>query len=110
MAEEKPLFLVDIDRAIEGLLLATPKNSAEPFKVDSMVMHCVDLANALDGAGLDDLSSFAQELASQFKVNQAQSLLLINDFIALTNAEIAVIHPGDGSQIAATDALLDCRN
>ena len=107
MAEEKPLFLVDIDRAIEGLLLATPKNSAEPFKVDSMVMHCVDLANALDGAGLDDLSSFAQELASQFKVNHAQSLLLINDFIALTNAEIAVIHPGDGSQIAASDALLE---
>ena len=106
MAEEKPLFLIDIDRAIEGLLSATPKNTSGPIQVESIVMHCVDLANALDGAGLEDLSEFAQELANQFKKNQAQSLLLVNDFIALTNAGITQIHPGDASQLGVSEAVL----
>ena len=67
MAEEKPLFLIDVDRAIEGLLSATSQNASSPIQVESIVMHCVDLANALDGAGLEDLSGYAQELAVQFK-------------------------------------------
>ncbi len=106
MAEEKPLFLIDVDRAIEGLLSSTPKNTSEPIKVESIVLHCIDLANALDGAGLEDLSEFAQELANQFKNNQAQSLLLINDFIALTNAGVTQVHPGDTSQSGVSDEIL----
>ena len=57
MAEEKPLFLIDVDRAIEGLLSSAPKNSETLVKIEPLVMHCVDLANALDGAGLEDLSA-----------------------------------------------------
>ena len=106
MAEEKPLFLVDIDRAIEGLLSAAPKNEAELPKVEAIVMHCIDLSNALDGAGLEDLSVFAQELANQFKENYKQSLLLVNDFIELTNAGVALIHPADASQVSLSDAVL----
>ncbi len=106
MAEEKPLFLIDVDRAIEGLLSSTPKEASGAIKVESIVMHCVDLANALDGAGLEDLSEFAQELASQFKKNQTQSLLLVNDFIALTNAGVAQIHPGELSQSGISDEVL----
>lgn len=106
MAEEKPLFLVDIDRAIEGLLSTTPKNPSGPLKVEAVLMHCIDLANALDGAGLDDLSLFAQELASQFKQNQTQAVLLVNDLIALTNAGVAVIHPGEGSHARISEGEL----
>ena len=47
MAEERPLFLVDIDRALEGLAIA---QSQDLGNFDSLIMHCVDLANALDGA------------------------------------------------------------
>lgn len=105
MAEEKPLFLIDIDRAIEGLLSATPKNSAAPLKVEPIVLHCVDLANALDGAGLEDLSQFAQELASQFKDHQAQSLMLVSDLIALVNAGVSQIHPSEAHPVVS-DAVL----
>ncbi|MEY4277807.1 MAG: hypothetical protein RI975_1073, partial [Pseudomonadota bacterium] len=70
-------------------------------------MHCVDLANALDGAGLEDLSGFAQELAGQFKQNQAQSLLLVNDFVALTNAGVTQIHPGEATHLVVTDEVLN---
>ena len=69
-------------------------------------MHCVDLANALDGAGLEDLSEFAQELVSQFKTNQEQSFLLVNDLIALTNAGVTQIHPGDTSLSGVSDEVL----
>ena len=106
MAEEKPLFLIDVDRAIEGLLSATPKNTSGSIQAEAIVMHCVDLANALDGAGLEDLSEFAQELANQFKINQPQSLLLVNDFIALTHAGVTQIHPGDASQSDVSDEVL----
>ena len=97
MAEEKPLFLIDVDRAIEGLVSSTPKSATGSIQVESMVMHCVDLANALDGAGLEDLSEFAHELANQFKKNPTQSLLLINDFIELANMGVMQIHPGETS-------------
>ena len=100
MAEEKPLFLIDVDRAIEGLLSSTPKSTSGSIKVESIVMYCVDLANALDGAGLEDLSEFAHELANQFKTNQTQSLLLVNDFIELANVGVMQIHPGETSQSA----------
>jgi hypothetical protein len=35
-----------------------------------------------------------------------QSLLLLNDFIALTHAEVSLIHPGSGTQISANEELL----
>ena len=106
MAEEKPLFLIDVDRAIEGLLSATPKSGSSPIQVESIVMHCVDLANALDGAGLEELSGFAQELAAQFKANQAQSRVLANEFITLINSGVTQIHPGDAANLPVTDEVL----
>ena len=105
MAEEKPLFLVDIDRAIEGLLSSVPK-TAGPLKLEAIVMHCVDLANALDGAGLEDLSVFAQALADQFKERQDQAVLLVNDLIALTHAGVALTHPNQSAHAVVSEAQL----
>ncbi|MBU3565274.1 hypothetical protein [Polynucleobacter sp. MWH-HuK1] len=107
MAEEKPLFLVDIDRAIEGLLSSMPKKTAVPPKAEAVIIHCIDLANALDGAGLEDLSVFAQELANQIKADKLQSFLLVNDFIALTSAGVALIHPADTSHENVSSSLFE---
>ena len=98
MAEEKPLFLIDVDRAVEGLLSSAPASgSAGSAPVQSLVMYSVDLANALDGAGLDALSGFANALSESFAANRPQAFLLISDLIALVNAEAALIHPSGGS-------------
>jgi hypothetical protein len=99
MAEEKPLFLIDIDRAIEGLLSSSPVNGdAGSARVQSLVMYSVDLANALDGAGLDALSGFANALSESFIANRPQAFLLITELITLVNAEAALIHPSSSSQ------------
>ena len=99
MAEEKPLFLIDVDRAIEGLLSSSPVNGdAGSARVQSMVMYSVDLANALDGAGLDALSGFANALSESFVANRPQAFLLIPELITLVNAEAALIHPSSSSQ------------
>ncbi len=98
MAEEKPLFLIDVDRAIEGLLSSSPVNGdASSARVQSLVMYCVDLANALDGAGLDALSGFANALSESFVANRPQAFLLIPELIVLVNAEAALIHPSSSS-------------
>ena len=97
MAEEKPLFLIDVDRAIEGLQSSAPKNADAPIKIESLVMHCVDLANALDGAGLEELSGLANELVEQFKAKRPQAFLLTNDLIALAQAEVAMIHSSENT-------------
>ena len=99
MAEEKPLFLIDVDRAIEGLLSSAPVNGdAGSARVQSLVMYSVDLANALDGAGLDALSEFANALSESFVANRPQAFLLIAELITLVNAETALIHPSSSSQ------------
>jgi hypothetical protein len=99
MAEEKPLFLIDVDRAIEGLLSSSPVNGdAGSARVQSLVMYSVDLANALDGAGLDALSGFANALSESFVANRPQAFLLITELITLVNAEAALIHPSSSSQ------------
>jgi hypothetical protein len=99
MAEEKPLFLIDVDRAIEGLLSSSPVNGdAGSARVQSLVMYSVDLANALDGAGLDALSGFANDLSESFVANRPQAFLLITELITLVNAETALIHPSGSSQ------------
>ena len=99
MAEEKPLFLIDVDRAIDGLLSSSPVNGdAGSARVESLVMYSVDLANALDGAGLDALSGFANTLSESFVANRTQAFLLIPELIALVNAEAALIHPSSSSQ------------
>ena len=99
MSEEKPLFLIDVDRAIEGLLSSSPANGdAGSARVQSLVMYSVDLANALDGAGLDALSGFANALSESFVANRSQVFLLIPELIALVNAEAALIHPSSSSQ------------
>jgi hypothetical protein len=99
MAEEKPLFLIDVDRAIEGLLSSSPVNGdAGSARVQSMVMYSVDLANALDGAGLDALSGFANALSESFVANRPQAFLLIPELITLVNAEAALIHPSSSAQ------------
>jgi hypothetical protein len=98
MAEEKPLFLIDVDRAIEGLLSSSPANGdAGSARVQSLVMYSVDLANALDGAGLDALSGFANALSESFVANRPQAFLLIPELIVLVNAEAALIHPSGSS-------------
>ena len=99
MAEEKPLFLIDVDRAIEGLLSSSPVNGdVGSARVQSMVMYSVDLANALDGAGLDALSVFTTALSESFVANRPQAFLLIPELITLVNAEAALIHPSSSSQ------------
>ncbi len=99
MSEEKPLFLIDVDRAVEGLLSSAPADgNAGSARVQSLVMYSVDLANALDGAGLDALSGFATALSESFVANQPQAFLLISELIALVNAEAALIHPSSSSQ------------
>ena len=99
MSEEKPLFLIDVDRAVEGLLSSAPVNGdAGSARVQSLVMYSVDLANALDGAGLDALSGFANALSESFVANRPQAFLLITELITLVNAEAALIHPSSSSQ------------
>ena len=98
MSEEKPLFLIDVDRALEGLVSSAPTNgSAGSARLESSVMYCVDLANALDGAGLDTLSGFASELSESFIANRSQAFLLIPDLVALVNAEASHIHSSSES-------------
>jgi hypothetical protein len=98
MSEEKPLFLIDVDRALEGLVSSAPANgNAGSARLESSVMYCVDLANALDGAGLDALSGFASELSESFIANRPQAFLLIPDLVALVNAEASHIHSSSES-------------
>ena len=106
MAEERPLFLVDIDRALEGLAIA---QSQDLGNFDSLIMHCVDLANALDGARMVELSNFATELSQQLKVHRPSSsqteleskngkelALLVNDLVEIVRAETeSVSAPSD---------------
>lgn len=107
MSEEKPLFLIDVDRAIEGLVSSVPANGgAGSARLESSVMYCVDLANALDGAGLDALSTFASELSESFTANSTQAFLLIPDLVALVNAEASHIHSsGDSSPLVSVEQL-----
>lgn len=100
MSEEKPLFLIDVDRALEGLVSSAPANgNAGSARLESSVMYCVDLANALDGAGLDALSGFASELSESFIANRPQAFLLIPDLVALVNAEASHIHSSGESNV-----------
>jgi len=107
MSEEKPLFLIDVDRAIEGLLSSAPANGAAGLaRVESLVMYCVDLANALDGAGLDALSGYANELSESFVAKRPQAFALTQDLIALVNAEVSHIHPaGDSNAVISLEKI-----
>ena len=107
MSDEKPLFLIDVDRAIEGLVSSVPANGgAGSARLESSVMYCVDLANALDGAGLDALSAFASELSESFTANSNQAFLLIPDLVALVNAEASHIHSsGSSSPLVSVEQL-----
>ncbi|OYY08200.1 MAG: hypothetical protein B7Y67_17060 [Polynucleobacter sp. 35-46-11] len=107
MSEEKPLFLIDVDRAIEGLVSSVPANGgAGSARLESSVMYCVDLANALDGAGLDALSAFASELSESFTANSSQAFLLIPDLVALVNAEASHIHSsGESGALVSVEQL-----
>lgn len=103
MAEEKPLFLIDIDRAIEGLQSAAPKKgSVDLVSIEPLIMHSVDLANALDGAGLDALSEMANELAHCFKSNHTQAFLVLDDLVSIVRSEVAFTHPSVASEVACT--------
>ena len=103
MAEEKPLFLIDIDRAIEGLQSAAPKKgSVSVVSIEPLIMHSIDLANALDGAGLDDLSEMTNELAQCFKKNDAQAFLVLEDLVSLVRSEVAFTHPSVASEVSFT--------
>ncbi|QWE00874.1 hypothetical protein FD967_02170 [Polynucleobacter sp. JS-Mosq-20-D10] len=103
MAEEKPLFLIDIDRAIEGLQTSAPqKGSLSAVAIEPLIMHSVDLANALDGAGLDTLSQMTNELAECFKKNHTQAFLVMDDLVSLVRSEVAFTHPSVASEISYT--------
>ena len=103
MAEEKPLFLIDIDRAIEGLQAAVPqKGSVAAVSIEPLIMHSVDLANALDGAGLDALSEMTSELVECFKKNHTQTFLVMNDLVSLVRSEVAFTHPSVASEVSCT--------
>jgi hypothetical protein len=108
MAEEKPLFLIDIDRAIEGLEKAAPKKgSVSAVSIEPLIMHSVDLANALDGAGLDALSEMTSELAQCFKKNDTQSFLMLDDLVSLVRSEVAFTHPSVASGVSCTQEQLN---
>ena len=108
MAEEKPLFLIDIDRAIEGLETAAPKKgSVSAVSIEPLIMHSVDLANALDGAGLDTLSEMTSELAQCFKKNDTQSFLMLDDLVSLVRSEVAFTHPSVASGVSCTQEQLN---
>ena len=103
MAEEKPLFLIDIDRAIEGLHAAAPqKGSLVAVSIEPLIMHSVDLANALDGAGLDTLCEMTNELAQCFKENHTQAFLVMDDLVSLVRSEVAFTHPSVASEASCT--------
>jgi len=103
MAEEKPLFLIDIDRAIEGLQAAAPpKGSLSVISIEPLIMHSVDLANALDGAGLDALSEMTNELAECLKKNHTQAFLVLDDLVSLVRLEVALTHPSVASQVSCS--------
>jgi len=108
MAEEKPLFLIDIDRAIEGLQTSAPqKGSLSAVAIEPLIMHSVDLANALDGAGLDALSQMTNELAECFKKNHPQAFLVMDDLVSLVRSEVAFTHPSVASEVSFTLEQLD---
>ena len=62
--DNKSLFRVDLERALEALALNLQKKTNA---VKNIVPYCHDISNALDGLGLNDLSQAANELASVFK-------------------------------------------
>ena len=90
MSEEKPLFQVDIEQALEGLLGSVPERGQDSIKLDRMVMHSVDLANALDGAGLDDLSGHTSQFAELLRNNQRAAIGLAARLAELVTMEIRV--------------------
>ena len=102
MAEEKPLFLIDIDRAIDGLQASARKNSAAEIAIEPLIMYSVDLANALDGAGLDALSEITNELAQCFNQHHTQACLVIDDLVTLVRSDVAFHHPSVNSENAFT--------
>jgi hypothetical protein len=70
-------------------------------------MHSVDLANALDGAGLDTLSEMTSELAQCFKKNDTQSFLMLDDLVSLVRSEVAFTHPSVASGVSCTQEQLN---
>ena len=103
MSEEKPLFQVDIEQALEGLLGSIPERGQDSIKLDRMVMHSVDLANALDGAGLDDLSGHTSQFAELLRNNQRAVIGLAPKLAELVTIEIRVSieNAADANQAAA---------
>ena len=103
MSEEKPLFQVDIEQALEGLLGSIPERGQDTIKLDRMVMHSVDLANALDGAGLDDLSGQTSQFAELLRNNQRAAIGLAARLAELVTMEIRVSieNDADTNQAAA---------
>ena len=103
MSEEKPLFQVDIEQALEGLLGSVPERGQDSIKLDRMVMHSVDLANALDGAGLDDLSGHTSQFAELLRNNQRAAIGLAARLAELVTMEIRVSieNDADANQAAA---------
>ncbi len=88
-SDNRSLFRIDLERALEALSLNLQKKSNA---VKNIVPYCYDMSNALDGLALIDLSQAASELAQVFKdakTVQAHRHVL-EDFQALIHYQLEI--------------------
>ena len=84
-SNNQPLFRIDVERALEALLLAKAK---KPKSTKTLVPYCFDLSNALDGLELYDLSKGASEFVELFgdPKHSQPAYDLLNYFVPLVQA------------------------
>ena len=84
-SNNQPLFRIDVERALEALLLAKAK---KPKSTKTLVPYCFDLSNALDGLDLYDLSKGASEFVELFgdPKHSQPAYDLLNYFVPLVEA------------------------
>ena len=84
-SNNQPLFRIDVERALEALLLAKAK---KPKSTKTLVPYCFDLSNALDGLELYDLSKGASEFVELFgdPKHSQPAYDLLNYFVPLVEA------------------------
>jgi hypothetical protein len=88
-SDNRSLFRIDLERALEAFSLNLQKKSNA---VKNIVPYCYDMSNALDGLALIDLSQAASELAQVFKdakTVQAHRHVL-DDFQALIRYQLEI--------------------
>ena len=89
-SDNRSLFRIDLERALEALALNLQKKSNA---VKNIVPYCHDMSNSLDGLAFIDLSQAASELAQVFKdakTVQAHRHVL-DDFQSLIRYQLEMI-------------------